>query len=123
MRRREAARPPAATGGSTCGTAAIDFMREHKVRKTGERPRRWREIARTLGLDYAAPGSPEKGEPAYVKGGLAGRWKDKPIGDVTGGDVHSVIMESRRGGIPAMVARNAGTSQPRARRNADRTGS
>src|SRR5258708_15748408 len=35
------------------GPAAIDFMREHKVRKTGERPRRRREIARTLGRAYA----------------------------------------------------------------------
>ncbi len=123
MEEKQKRRAPAETGGSTFGPAAIDFMREHKVRKTGERPRRWREIARTLGLDYAAPGSPEKGEPAYVKGGLAGRWKDKPIGDVTGHDVHSVIMESRRGGIPGMVAKNPGTSEPRARRMADALGS
>src|SRR5258708_39007592 len=113
MRRREAARPPAATGGSTCGTAAIDFMREHKVRKTGERPRRRREIARTLGLDYAAPGSPEKGEPAYVKGGLAGRWKDKPIGDGTAHDVRSLLLKIPPSGNPPSVATNPVESWPR----------
>jgi hypothetical protein len=49
------------------GGAARDFIEGHKVRRTGKRPRRWREIARVLGLDYPVSG----GEPTTIPGGLA----------------------------------------------------
>jgi len=49
----ERARVAAATG-DTFAAVARDFIGTHKVKKTGARPRGWREIARILGWNYPA---------------------------------------------------------------------
>jgi len=57
-------------------TAVVrDFIDDYTVRKTGLKPRRWREDARMLGLDYPLDG----GEPTIVKRGLYDRWRDKLV--------------------------------------------
>lgn len=101
------------------GSIARDFIEGHKVKKTGQRPRGWREIARLLGLDYPAAG----GEPTCIKDGLAERWADRPIGDVDGHDIHAVVTEAVKYGVPGMQARNDGASDNRGRKMADALGS
>jgi integrase len=103
---------------NTFGPAARDFIEQHTVKRTSERPRRWREIARVLGLDYPAVG----GEPSTIKGGLAERWSDKPIAKIDGQEIHAVIDEARRFAIPGLPPRNSGASDPRGRKMADALG-
>src|SRR5262249_26012474 len=43
---------------NTFAAAARQFLDEHKVRRSGQKPRGWRETARLLGLDYPADGEP-----------------------------------------------------------------
>jgi len=120
MEEKKRLRASPSEAATTFGPAAMDFIREHKVRKIGERPRRWREIARTLGLDYLPD---DDNTPTYVKGGLAERWRDRPVGEITDLDVHNVITESRKDGIPGMQRKNKGASDARGRRMADALGS
>jgi integrase len=100
------------------GAVARAFIEQHKVKQTGKPPRRWREVARNLGLDYPPGG----GEPTVIKGGLAERWADRPIAEIDGHDIHAVIDEARRFGIPGVAPRNAGTSDARGRKVADALG-
>jgi integrase len=73
--------------------------------------RNWRETARILGLDYPLDG----GEAAEARGGLLQRWGEKPIHDIDGHEVWSVIDEARRISVPGIPTRNAGRSEARAR--------
>jgi len=109
QRRRVVADEKAA---NTFAVAARKFIDEHIVSKRGRKPRRWRETARVLGLDYPAEG----GEPTEIPGGLAQRWRDKPIAEIDGHDLYSVIDEARRRGIPGLERRNEGVSDARGRK-------
>lgn len=113
---RKAAQDAAA---NTFAGAARKFVDEYTVPKKSRKPRRWREIARILGLDYPAA----EGDPSVVKGGLVERWADRPITEIDGHDIHVVIDESRRLGIPGLAARNDGVSDARGRKMADALGS
>jgi integrase len=103
----------------TFAATARAFIENYKVGKTGERPRRWREIARVLGLDYPR----DAGDPKKIEGGLADRWSDTPIAAIKGDDIQSVIDESRENGIPGLPPRNDGESGSRGRKMADALGS
>jgi integrase len=92
---------------STFAAAAKDFIEQYAREKT----RRWRETARLLGLAYPLTG----GEPTMIKGGLCGRWNDKPIAEIDGHDVHSLIDETRRSGAPGLERRSDGPTEARAR--------
>ncbi|QOZ06647.1 site-specific integrase [Bradyrhizobium sp. CCBAU 51765] len=94
------------------------FIDDHRVDRTGQKPRRWREVAKLLGLAYPLAG----GEPTHIKHGLCDRWREKPIASINGDDIYSVIEEARRSGVPGLVRRNTGTSDPRGRRMADALG-
>src|SRR5262245_15068663 len=100
---------------NTFAAAARKFIDEHTVSKRGRKPRRWRETARILGLDYPIDGA----EPTEVPGGLAQRWRDKPIAEIDGHDLYSVIDEARHRGIPGVERRNEGISDARGRKMAD----
>jgi hypothetical protein len=116
--RKEQARIVAAErAATTFGACAVQFIAEHKVRRSGERPRHWREVARILGLDYR-----EDGEPVAIPGGLVNRWRDRPVREIGGHDVYSIIDESRRRGIPGLSARNQGMSDNRGRKMSDALG-
>ena len=93
---------------NTFGAAARDFVAEHARRKT----RRWRDTAKLLGLSYPAD---DGSEPIKAKGGLAARWADKPVADIDGHDIHAVIDEARRHGVPGMNRRTEGISDARGR--------
>ncbi len=91
----------------TFGQVVRDYVSSHKVRRTGERPRNWRVVARVLGLRYP----PDGGEPALIRGGLAERWADKPIGEIDGHDVHAAIAEAVAHGTPGIAPRNGEASE------------
>ena len=102
---------------STFSAAAAQFVKEHKVPRKNRKPRNWGEVARILGLDYV-----DGSEPTLRKGGLAERWKDKPLGEIDGHDIYSLIDEARRRGIPGMGRSNAGISDARGRHLANALG-
>jgi integrase len=92
---------------STFAAAARDFIEQYASKKT----RRWRETARLLGLAYPPTG----GEPTPIRGGLCERWSDKPIAEIDGHDIHSLIDETRRSGAPGLERRSTGPTDARAR--------
>ena len=92
---------------STFASAARDFIEQYASKKT----RRWRETARLLGLAFPPTG----GEPTPIKNGLCERWRDKPIAEIDGHDVHSLIDETRRSGAPGLERRSDGPTEARAR--------
>jgi hypothetical protein len=103
----------------TFAEVAQAFIEKHKVKKTGERPRGWRDVAKMLGLAYQKEG----GEPTPVKNGLAERWADRPIGEIDGHDVHEVIAEAVRDGVPGIEPKNEEASDNRGRKMGDALGS
>jgi integrase len=105
-------------GANTFGPAARDFIDKYKVKKSGLKPRRWRETARLLGLDYPADGKP----PTVIRHGLTERWAEKPIADITEDHIYHLVKEAKNDGTPGIERRNDGTSDPRGRRMADALG-
>jgi integrase len=95
--------------------AARDFIDRHKVAKTGQKPRRWRENARMLGLDYSKAG----GEPQVIRRGLCERWAEKPISEIDADTIYSVVEETRRHGTPGLEWRTGSVSDSRARKMVD----
>jgi len=104
---RRRARADAAERRDTFAAAVRDYVAEH----ARDRNRTWRDAARLLGLDYP----PDSGEPAVVRGGLAERWGDRPVREIDGHDVWSVVDEARRTGSPGLATRNREPSEARAR--------
>jgi integrase len=94
-------------GASTFAVLARQFIEEHGKPNV----RRWREVARVLGLDYPLDG----GEPTETAGGLVQRWVNKPVGEIDGHDIYQVIDEARRYGMPGRERRTKGLSDPRGR--------
>ena len=58
----------------------------------------------------------EDGKLEVLRGGLADRWRDKPVSEIDGHDIHTLVEEARKLGIPGVVARNKGVSEPRGRK-------
>ena len=50
-----------------------------------------------------------------IPGGLAVRWGNRPVGEIDGHDVWSIIDEARRLGVPGRPVRNPGLSEARGR--------
>ena len=69
------------------------FTENHKVRKTGERPKRWKETASVLGLKYPLDGS----EPTVIKGGLCATWSERGAASITSDDIFGAIERAKRG--------------------------
>ena len=81
-------------GANTFGKAVRDFIKGHTVRKTGQRPRRWKETASLLGLRYPADG----GEPTIIKGGLCAiGWADRPVAEISADDIYDAVEGARLG--------------------------
>jgi hypothetical protein len=75
--------------GETFLEVAKDFITDHKDRRT------WADIARMLGLDE---------DLSAIPGGLAERWRNKRIGEINSNDVHAVIAECIKTGVPGTKA-------------------
>ena len=106
------------SAANTFAPAVRDFIDNYTAGKTDRKPRRWRETARILGLDYPIDG----GDPTVIKGGLCERWAEKPIADITEDNIYRVVKEARDEGIPGIERRNTRKSNPRGRRMADALG-
>jgi integrase len=91
-------------GGKLFGQCVLDFVEQYAKRET----RRWDETARRLGL------RPVGQALEVIPKGLADRWRDRPITEINGDDVFSLIEECRERGIPGMTIRNEGPSEARA---------
>jgi integrase len=94
-------------GAKDFAQAAIDFVEQHAMRKT----RRWRERARLLGLRPSVEGEGLE----LIPKGLADRWRDRPIAEIDGDDIHSIVDEARERGVPGLERRAAGPSESQAR--------
>jgi integrase len=90
---------------NTFAGAAREFIEQYAKKKT----RRWQQQARLLGF------SPTSDILEILPGGLAHRWRDKPIVEVDGHDIHSLIDETRRHGVPGLERRTNEPSEARAR--------
>jgi integrase len=90
---------------NTFAGAAREFIEQYAKKKT----RRWQQQARLLGL------RPASDPLEVIHGGLAYRWRDKPIVEVDGHDIHSLIDETRRHGVPGLERRTNEPSEARAR--------
>jgi integrase len=91
------------SGANTFATAARDFIEQHASKKV----RRWKEQARLLGLEPA--------DLTLIPKGLAERWRDRPITEIDGHDVHALVDEVRRMGAPGLKRRSEGETESRAR--------
>jgi len=89
---------------NTFATAARDFIEQHARPKV----RRWSELARLLGL--------RPDTLAVIPKGLVDRWGERPVTEIDGHDIHSVVDEARRLGIPGLDRRGDKPSEPRARK-------
>jgi integrase len=111
-RQRAEAEQRAATSFIAC---LREFVVEHRVKKWQTRPRRWRETARTLGLDYPPGSDPVETEPKVIKGGLADIWGDRPAAKIDDHLIHEIVREAGKRGIPGLERRNQGSSEARRR--------
>jgi integrase len=92
-------------GPATFAQAAEDFVRQYAMRKQ----RRWQQTARILGWE------PTANSLEVIPKGLSDRWRDRPLSEISGDDVHFLIDEIRSHGVPGLKARHPGESEPRAR--------
>jgi integrase len=79
----------------TFGDAVVDFVQQHAMPNT----RRWKAQARLLGL-RAADGL------EVIPGGLADRWRDKPLSEITDDDIHALVDEVREKGVPGLARKS-----------------
>jgi integrase len=99
---RTAAVDAAANTFAACAKAFIEQHARVKVR-------RWKELARLLGL------KPE--DLTLIPKGLADRWAQRPVFEIDGYDIHAVVDEARRLGVPGAQRRIAdGSVESRARK-------
>ena len=77
-------------GAKTFSQAALDFTEQHLKRNV----RRWQASARLLGIVLG-----KDGKLHMMPRGLADRWRDRPISEITGDDVHAIIDEVRERGV------------------------
>ena len=80
--------------------------------------RRWREIARILGLNFSINGD----EPTTIKSGLCQRWRDRLPVEITGDDLYAVMDEAMHNGIPGLEKKGKGPSNARGRKMIDALG-
>ena len=80
---------------NTFGSWAREFFGSYKT-KHKQRPRRWREDAALLGLQYPTDADPATFEPEVTKGGLADSWRDKPVATIDGHDIHRAVDQARK---------------------------
>jgi integrase len=97
------------------GALVREFFIDYRT-KRGERPRHWRADARLLGQDYPLGCDPARIEPKVIPGSLAEKWRDKPASSIDGHDIHTIVDEARKHGIPGLATRDKGTNENRGRK-------
>jgi integrase len=96
-----------AHGGRTFAAAAADYIEQYAMRRT----RGWWNRARLLGLRPTAEGNGLE----LIPKGLADRWRDRPIAEIDGDDIHLIVDEVRERGVPGLERRAEGPSESQAR--------
>jgi hypothetical protein len=86
--------------------AALDFTEQYLRRNV----RRWQATARLLGVVVGSDGAL-----LLAPRGLADRWRDRPLGEISATDIHAVIDETREKRVPGLVRRGDGPSEAMAR--------
>ncbi|WP_439399277.1 tyrosine-type recombinase/integrase [Bradyrhizobium sp. PMVTL-01] len=81
---------------NTFAVVAREFFVEHKARKWGTRPRRWRDDAATLGLRWKPGSDPATVEPDIIKGSLAAQWG--AITEIDKFKIEAAIDDARKHG-------------------------
>ena len=94
----------ALSADNTFANAAHDFITQYAAKKT----RHWKEQARLLGLDA-------NGDFEFIEKGLASRWRNRPLAEVTDDDLFRLIEEVRHKGVPGLVRKKSEASEQRAR--------
>jgi hypothetical protein len=115
-RRSRQATAAARAAANSFAAVAREFFIDHKTKKWQQRPRHWRADARLLGLNYPRDCDPANTEPQVIPGSLAATWADKPVTDIDSHDIHTVIDEARKLGLPGLPRRNNGISEARGRK-------
>jgi integrase len=107
-RKKRAPEPDPSAPGSTdinqFGPACVAFAKEYVLPKQ----RRWRQSCRRLGIDPMSPGlndGTEGDEIRLIEDGLAQRWHDKDVHQISDLDIDSVVEEARTRSIPGLPAR------------------
>lgn len=86
--------------------AALDFTEQYLKRNV----RRWQATARLLGVVAG-----DDGALSLAPKGLADRWRDRPISEISATDIHAIIDEAREKSVPGLQRRNDGPSEAMAR--------
>jgi integrase len=81
---------------SAFGSAVVDYVAYAKTKQ-----RSWVDVGRALGVDE---------DLKVIPGGLADRWRDRPVADIDGHDVFTLIEDVRHRGIPGRARRVEGTT-------------
>ena len=95
-----------AGGARTFSQAALDFSEQYLKREA----RRWQASARMLGIAVG-----DDGKLHMTPKGLADRWRDRPIGEINGDDIHLIVDEVRERAVPGLKRRAGGPSEAMAR--------
>ena len=95
-----------AGGARTFSQAALDFSEQYLKREL----RRWQGSARLLGIVVG-----DDGRLALLPKGLADRWRDRPIAEINGDDIHLIVDEVREKAVPGLKRRAGGPSNAMAR--------
>jgi integrase len=88
----------ATAAANTFGAIVREFFIKYRTKKWDTRPRRWRENAAAIGLQYPPGSDPATVEPEVIAGSLADTWAKKPITDIDKYQVEAVVEEARKHG-------------------------
>src|SRR6516164_1073261 len=95
-----------AGGAKKFSQAALDFTEQYLKRNV----RRWQASARLLGI---VVGDDFKLE--MMPRGLADRWRDRPVAEIGGDDIHLIVDEVREKAVPGLKRNVDGRSEAMAR--------
>jgi integrase len=84
----------------------LDFVEQHLKRNV----RRWQASARLLGVTVG-----DDGALMLTPRGLADRWRDRPVNEISGDDVHHIIDEVREKAVPGLERKGDGPSEAMAK--------
>jgi integrase len=112
---RRQATAAATAAANSFAAVAREFVLDHKTKRL-VRPRHWRADARLVGLDWPRDCDPAQTEPQVIAGSLCSTWADKPVTDIDSHDIHTVVDEARKLGLPGLPRRNNGVSESRGRK-------
>ena len=95
---------------------AVEFFRTYKTKRSHERPRRWRDGARLLGLVWRRGDDPARIEPEVLPGSLCDVWATRPVTEITRREIEDVVEDAKAKNIPGLIADNPDPSENRGRK-------